>query len=483
MTEAPAKSMAKNSLWLVIGEVINGLLMFFLTIWLARYLGVAGYGKLTFALSFVALFAVLADFGLSQLATREIARNRNETKKYLDNIITVRIFLGLATLLLIVLIAQFLRKDDETILLIYLLGLWELFHTGLMFLQAVFRSHERMQYEALTRITHIIVLGVAVFYFISQGYTIVYFGLAYCIAGTVAVTLALLLTWRCFSHFSLQFDLIFWRGMLKEAWPFALSLIFMSIYYSMDSVMLGVMGQDQEVGWYNAAYKPILFILVLGSVISNSAFPIISRLFKESAKRLYNFWQNYTRLLTFIAFPLAAGGVFLSPLIIRLLYTDEYLPSILAFQILICTAGVIYVSASFGTPLQACNRQRIYLVGVGLGALLNIILNFVLIPSFSLYGAATATLFTEIFVLIFMYLKASQIAKIKIAKYILKPLLATILMSAVLYLFSTVISQNLFVLLIVGLLFYLAVMFTIKGFSIDDFKLLSEMLGRNKLKK
>ena len=50
MEEAPTQSMAKNSLWLVAGEIVNGLLMFFLTIWLARYLGAAGYGQLTFAL-------------------------------------------------------------------------------------------------------------------------------------------------------------------------------------------------------------------------------------------------------------------------------------------------------------------------------------------------------------------------------------------------------------------------------------------------
>lgn len=467
-----AQKMVRNIFWLAIGETINGLLMFFLTIWLARYLGADGYGKLTFSLNLVALFAILADFGLSPLAVREIARRKEKTRKYLDNIVTIKIVLSIITFGLIVLIIQFLGKDSEVVALIYLLSLWRIFYSALLFLQSVFRAHEKMQYEALTRIIHVLILVIVVIFLIWQKYNVVMFGWAYCTAGFIGLFLGAIIVWRKFSHFGIEFDFIFWRSLLKESWPFALSLIFISIYYYMDSVMLGIMGKDQEVGWYNAAYKPIFFILILGSILSNCAFPIISRLYKESLIRLKEFLNNFARLMTFIALPLAFGGTALALPIINLIYGQEYLKGVLAFQILIWTAAVIYISIVYAPSLQACNRQKVYLFGVGVGAFINIILNFLLIPKFSLYGAAVATLLTETFVFVFVYIQFNRVVSIKIMKHILKPFMASVIMFILLYFLK---NLNLFVLLILGVVIYLVIMLAIKGISFRDFSLIKEV--------
>jgi len=476
MEETPVRSLAKNSLWLVIGEAVNGLLMFFLTIWLARYLGAAGYGQLTFALSFVALFAILADLGLSPLVVREIARNREATSKYLGNIITIKAILGVFTLGLLMLVAHFSGRDTTTVILISIIGVWEIFHSAILFFRSVFRAHEKMSYETLVRIVHVLILFIFTLYFIGQGYGLVMFGVAYLVAGALTVVVAAITIWRKFSHFRLRFDFTFWKELLSTSWPFALTLVFTAIYYYLDSVMLGLMKDNQTVGWYNAAYKPVLFFLTAGAIFPNAAFPIIARLYKGSLLQLQKFMRNLARLITIVALPMVFGTVALASPLVKLLYGPEYLAGVLALQILIGAAGVIYISMVYGPSLQACNKQKTFLWGVGMGALVNIALNFLLIPKYSLYGAAVATLLTEVSVFVFIYVKFNrQIVKVKIAKHLAKPLVAAVSMFLLLYFLP---AWNIFILGLIGGVSYLVVMILIKGIRKEDLLLAKRVFGK-----
>ncbi|NQV00370.1 MAG: flippase, partial [Parcubacteria group bacterium] len=401
MSENTTKNIAKNSLWLAMGEIINGILMFVITIFLARYLGVEGYGKLMFALSFVTLFIIPIDLGLSPLVTRELAGEKEKTKKYLDNLVLIRSLLGIVVFFLIASTIQFLGKENDVKNLVYLLGIWTIFQTSTQFFQAIFRAHEKMFFEALTRILHAVILTGLSLYFIWYKFDIIYFGWAYCLAAITTLCLTVIIIWKKFSNFKLKFDIIFLKTTFKKSWPFALSLLFVSIYYYIDSVMLGIMRNDNEVGLYNAAYKLIIFILIMGSVINRSTYPVISKLYKKSISKLQDFLENYSRVMFIIGIPIAFGGLILASSIIKLIYGEDFTESILPFQILVFSAAIAYISTIYAHSLQICKKQKTHLLGMGIGAFINIILNFILIPYYGLIGAAITTLITEIFILFF----------------------------------------------------------------------------------
>ncbi len=128
--------------------------MFFLTTLIARYLGAAGYGKFSFVFAFVALFAVLADFSLSTLAIREVARNKKLARKYIDNIAVIKLILGIITFALIIIVIQFLEKTPEVKTLVYLVGIWVVIQRFTQFFQSIFRAFEKMQYEAFSKIIY-----------------------------------------------------------------------------------------------------------------------------------------------------------------------------------------------------------------------------------------------------------------------------------------------------------------------------------------
>lgn len=464
----------KNTFWLLFAEIISKLLLLLLIIWIARYLGTEGYGKFSFAFAFVSLFAIMIDFGLATLTVREAARDKSKTKKYIDNILIIKLFLGILTFGLIILTVQLLNKTSEVKTLVYLAGIFTVVQSFTQFFYAVFRVFEKMEYQALSKIIYGISLFSLASFVLWEKLGLKNLIIAYIIAESIALIFAFFLVWKKFTKFSIELDFSFWKKILSEAWPFALGAIFISVYYYMDSVMLSMMKNDQAVGWYNAAYKPIIFITTMAGIVLQSFFPVISKFYKESLKKVNDILDKFARLMITMALPIACGGTILALPIMNLLYGQEYINGVLAFQILIWTAAIIYISIVYGNSLQACDRQKISLVGVGIGAGINIILNFIFIPHFSLNGAAIATLLTELVVFVFMYFQLNKFAKVNFSKYTLKPLISSCMMCGLIYLLR---DLHVILLIFIGAIFYFLIMILIKGLRKEDLSFLQSLIS------
>ncbi|KPJ55940.1 hypothetical protein AMJ49_06040 [Parcubacteria bacterium DG_74_2] len=423
----------KNTFWLGISEIFTRLVGIFIVVWMARYFGPAIYGQWAFALSFVTLFSVLADFGFSTLTVREIARDKSKTSQYLSNIIIMKIILGLITLGLIAIIIQLLNKEPEIVKLVYFLGIYIVINTFANFFQYIFRANEKMQYEAVCRVLQSIFLfGLVLFFILDEG-SILTISYAYIIAALISVFFSIFLIWFYFSKFSLRINIKICKEIFFKAWPFALSYMAISVYYYMDTVMLGLMKSNQEVGWYNAVYRIVLFTQVAGTIIWASFFPQLSQKYKESLNSLKKVANQLAEITHIFAWPVAMGGTLLASQIIVFFYGKEYLPGTLAFQILIWSIAIIYIASVYHETIKASDRQKLYLTGVGGGAVLNIILNFLFIPRWSLNGAALATLLTEMAVMIFMYIQVNKFINLKPFIPALIPFVSAIVMGGSIY--------------------------------------------------
>ncbi|MDD5342173.1 MAG: flippase [Patescibacteria group bacterium] len=468
-----ARIIFKNTIWLSLAELVNGILMFFLTIWLARYLGASDYGKLGFALSLVTLFSVTIDFGFGTLAIREVARDKSLANKYLDNILSLRVLLSFIFLGLIMALVFLGGKDLTIVYLIMLTGAQVIFLNLIQSFVAIFRAHNQMQYEVIGKLIFSATVFILGFLFIAQKFSLLSFGLMYALAGLVALGYTVILFRKRYFRFSFKFETNFWKYLFRESWPFALSTVFISVYYYMDSVMLGFMDEDIQLGWYNAAYKIVLFILIFANVIGVVLFPQISRLYKESLPRLKELLSRSLKLMITLALPLGFGGLFLAEPIIRYIFGVEFLGGTLAFRILCWTAVVVFLSVVFGNGLQASDRQRTYLTAVGLGALVNFILNLILIPAYSLNGAAVATLAAELTVLIFIYIKFQKVVRLPFISYFGKPLIASLGMLLVLWLVG---SWPVLLLVIIGSAAYIAILVLIRGITREEFRLFRDLV-------
>lgn len=158
-----------------------------------------------------------------------------------------------------------------------------------------------------------------------------------------------------------------------------------------------------EVGWYNAAAKIINIVLLPSFLISQGFYPVLSRNFQDSKEQFQRIWNYQMKIKMAFVLPLIIGGVILAPKIIDFIYGRDFLPSVLAFQILIIASGMSYLNSLFAQILVVSHQPRKLLGIILLGAIFNFILNLLLIPKLSFYGAALSFLITSFLIFSFFW--------------------------------------------------------------------------------
>jgi len=398
----------KNTFWLSTGTAVSKLLKLVLLIYAARILGATEYGKFTFALAFISLFVIFHEFGLPLIVTREFSRDKEKEKEFFS-VLSLRILLSLGALVLILISSFFITSDPIIQKIILILALFSLIEglTNLVF--AFFQARQRMEYQAWAVILDALIVTAVGIFILFNFPSVRNLSYSYLFSSLVVLIFVLL-----FFHFkvfplSISWQKTIWQRFLKMSWPLALISLCGVLCTYIASVMMGYWGQIAETGWYNAAYGIFQVAAFPAGLISASFYPMLSKLLRESKEKLQNTLNSQVKIMILLAFPLVAGGITLAPKIINFIYGLNFSPSILTFQILITMAGIIFLSAPFSNLLIALNHQKKVFYINAVGAITSIILNLLLIPRFSLYGAAIAFLVTYfiMFILVLFSVKYS----------------------------------------------------------------------------
>jgi len=455
----------KNTFWLSVAEGVTRFLKLILIIYVARILGATEYGKFNFALASVSLFATFFDLGLSQITTRELSRDK-ESEKEFSSLLSLKILLSLGTLILIFIGSFFITSDPIIRKLIWILGLDAIIGGFGWIISAFFQARQKMEYQAMTKILEAILITAVGFFVIFYFPSVINLSYSYLFAGFTALIFILIFFHFKVSPLKISWQKSTWQRFLSLSWPLALIGIFGGICGQADSVMMGHLGQITQTGWYNAAYKIIGIILIPAALIPQSFFPALSLAFKESKEKLQRICNYFMDSMIFLAVPIVVGGVALAPRIIDSIYGPSYFPSILAFQILILVAGISFIAAPFGQILIVANQQKKLCWITLTGAITNVILNLILIPKHSLYGAAATSVFTSVLIFFLLFRFTSKLTSIK--PFNLKSrfsffgaVLASILMDFVITQ-PKIYHFNIFLSVLIGTVVYFSILFVFK---------------------
>jgi len=422
------QTVLKNTFWMTFGNLVSRLIRAILIIYAARILGVAGYGIFSYALSIAGFFAIFADIGLTPLLTRESARKPELRIQYLSTALFIKfIFIAISSLI-ILFVAPFIAKLEGATELFRIIIFLFAFDTLRDFLFGFTRSIERMEIEAginiLTNASILLLGGIALLFFPSNetliiGYTI---GSGIGLLALVWVLREYLKNiWRSFKR-----TLI--KPILTEAWPFALVGLLGTIMLNTDMIMLGWLKGAEDVGFYSAAQKIILLTYLLPGFLVVSLFPTFSRLAMKDNERFRSIFEKGIRAAMLAAFPSVVGGVLLAPGIISFIYGMAYLPATPAFTILLFTFFLTFPGMFIGNAIFAYNRQRMFMVYVGFGALGNVILNYLLIPPYGIIGSAIATTISQLLANGFTWQALKRINNFKTLIHLPKTIAATLVM-------------------------------------------------------
>jgi O-antigen/teichoic acid export membrane protein len=471
------RRIARNTLVLFLSQIISYVLIFFYTIYIARYLGANGYGILSFALAFSGIFSILADLGLSTLIVREVARNKFLAKKYIGNIILIKIILAILTFIFVIIFINLLGYPQETIEVVYFISLSFIFTSFFGIFYSIFQAFEKIEYQSVGQIFGSIIMFVGVLSVIYFGFSVLEFSLIYLICSIIILIYSIIIYINKFYAIKLEYDREFLKTTLKNALPFGLTGISVMLYINIDSVILSILQNSEVVGFYNAAYRLVLFLVIIPNTINIAIFPSMSKFHITSPASLRNINEKYFKFMILTGIPTGVGITLLASKIIILIFGKGYTQSIIALQILIWTIVFTFGCASSVRLLEATNKQLIITKITSISVVINILLNLFLIPKFSYIGASIATVLTEIFILIGIFYVCKNFGfgiRIKqILHDLLRIIFATFIMAVViLYL----INCNLFILIFLSSLTYLVTLFVIKGINDEDLSIIKEIL-------
>lgn len=177
------RRIAKNTTVLFIAQVLSTLLGFFYTMYTARYLGAAGFGILTFALAFTQLFGVLSNIGVGPLTVREVARDRSLAPKYLANVSLMKIILAVVSFGLIALAINLMGYPQQTINVVYLVGLSVILMALAQIPYSIFQAFEKMEWVSLGQVMNSALLLIGLAVALKYGFSVVGFAYLYVFAG------------------------------------------------------------------------------------------------------------------------------------------------------------------------------------------------------------------------------------------------------------------------------------------------------------
>lgn len=472
------KSIAKNSLFLLSGQVTSIVFGFFYFVYMARYLGVEDLGILSFALSFTVILGLIGDLGLSSLMTREVSRNQSLAPKYLGNILVIKLFLAILTFGVVASVINTLGYSEQTIRVVYIITMSTILTNFNQTFTSIFQAFERFDYQSIGITLNSSSMLIGIFYAIWQNLDLIYFAFVYLIASVILFLYSFSLCLGKLTIPSFKIDWAFWKQTISESIPFWLNSVFVIVYFKIDMVMLSVMSGDAAVGWYAASYRLIDALILLPSVFMSIMFPVFSKFHVSSRDFLEFAFKKSFKLLTIIAIPIGIGTTILAEKIIVLIYGEQYISSVIALQILIWAGVLSFINYTPATYLSSINKQRTLMIFTCLGAILNIIFNFILIPLFSYNGAAIATVSSELFVGLILIYSIHNVQNISILSLdiILKSLISGCFMGVFLIIFQ----NNILILLLIlfAAILYFVVLYLLNGFEKEDINLFNQVLGR-----
>jgi len=404
-----AQRIAKNSGVSFLAQVISYILSFFFFMYTARYLGADDFGILSFALALAAILGAFSDLGLRQITTREVARDKSLAKKYLSNVVGMKIILVVIVSAGLVILVSILNYPQKTKYAVYLIGLSIVFTAFLQMFYGLFQAHEKMEFEAIGNILRNSLLLLIAILIIAVKSSVLMFALSYSLIELLILGYAVgIYLWK-FGGMKLEADIDFWKATLKHALPFGLTAVFGMINNWISTVMLSAMKGDVVVGWYNAAYRIVSISLFIPGIFMAAIYPVMSIFFRSSPSSLRPSLEKSFKYLTILGIPIGIGTMLLAKRLILVIFGAEYTNSTIALQILAWSSVFIFMYNAFANLLNSINKQIIITKVMGICLGVNVVLNLILIPKYSLIGASIITALTQLIALLFIFIWSSRI--------------------------------------------------------------------------
>ncbi len=384
----------KNSLWIISCRIAQALITLLVTMISARYLGPSNYGLVSYAASIVAFIVPLVQLGLRNTIVQELVASPETEGKTLGTIIYSTMacsVLGMLGVVCFTLVADWGETDTIIVCALYSISL--LFQMSEM-IQYWFQAKLISKYISVVSLIVYAIMAVYKIYILVTGKNVYWFAISHSIEYLL-ITLALFVIYKKLGGQKLSYSFSLLRTFFQKSKYYILAGVMVTVFSQTDKIMLKLMIDKAETGYYSAAVVCAGMTSFVFAAIVDSFRPLIFECKKNESP---SYETNVSRLFSIVFYLGLAQSLVLavfSPLVINIIYGADYAPSVNILRISTWFMAFSYMGTVRNIWILAEGKQK-YVWQIDLaGALINVVFNLILIPLFGACGAAAASVLTQ----------------------------------------------------------------------------------------
>lgn len=385
----------KNTGWMVFAQIYQMVISLIIGVISARYLGPSNYGIISYGASYISFFTIFSALGLEGVVVKEMISNREKEGVILGSSILMRLFAGFLSMISVCLIVKFINPGDDTLLIVVFLQSIAILFNAFNIIDTWYQSYLKSKVSTIIKcLAYTIMAGYKVILLIA-GKGVEWFAFSTSL-DSIAIAVLFIRKYKNDSDKKLYSNATTIKYLFRNSYHLIISNMMAVIYSQMDRIMIGKMIGETHVGYYTAAATICNMWVFIPQALANSARPLIMDL-KNKDEELY---IKRLKQLNFAIFWI--GIVFsvlicvLAKFIIVILYGREYMLAEGPLMLIIWSTVFSSLSYSRAIWMISENKQNYTKYILIWGVIINFLLNYVLIQSMGINGAAIATLITEI---------------------------------------------------------------------------------------
>jgi len=378
---------------------------------LTRHLGETGYGELTTAMTFLQIFGVMVDFGLTLTLVQMISEHGADERRITGGILGLRLVSGIIFFGLAAFIGASLPYSPIIKMAIAVGTLSYLFMTASGMLVGVFQKHLAMWRVALSELLNRFATLGAVVAFAYLQFGVVAMMVAFIIGNFLQLVSTMYLA-KPYVKIWPRIDTAIWKDAIIRGWPIGLSILFNLIYLKSDILILGFFRPQADVGIYGAAYKILDVITAIPVMYMGIALPSLVHYWSIDAKKDFRkMIQKSFDFFSIVSIPILAGALVVGVPLLVFVSGEAFAQSGAVLKVLMIAAVIVFYGSLTGHVIVALKLQKPMTWGYAATAVLALVGYLLVIPRFGLWGAAWMTVVSEAIIAIITFIVVAKASK------------------------------------------------------------------------
>lgn len=391
----------KNASWIIVCRVAQSVLSMVVTILTARFLGPSNYGIINYAASIVAFFVPFMQVGLNFILVQAVIQNDDREGEVMGTALAMSLASGVLSVIGVFAFVMVANYNDPTTIIVCVLYSLLLIFQALEHFQYWFQAKLLSKYTSITMLVAYFVVSAYKIYLLLTGKSVYWFAVSQALDYAI-IAFALFAIFNKVSSVKLSFSKEMAKKMFDKGKHYIFPTLMVTLYANIGKVMLTLMTDEAICGFYSAAVMCVGMATFVYNAIIESVRPVILEAKKKGDE---SYKKILTALYSFIIYLALLESIFLtifSKLIVNILYGADYAATIPLLRVLAWYLIFSYIGLVRNVWILAEEKEKhLWKINLG-GAIVNLVLNFILIPILGAMGSAITALITQIFTNVIM---------------------------------------------------------------------------------